>query len=70
MSITHETDRERALARRVAELEDAFKAAWQAACPDFQDQHNYGRDEPGTANPTLATIWPAALQSTTSEAPS
>ena len=44
---------------RVAELEDAFKAAWQAACPDFQDQHNYGRDEPGTANPTLATNWVA-----------
>lgn len=44
---------------RIAELEDAFKAAWQAACPDFQDQHNYGRDEPGTANMTLATNWVA-----------
>lgn len=42
---------------RIAELEDAFKAAWQAACPDFQDQYNYGRDEPGTANMTLATNW-------------
>ena len=44
---------------RIAELEDAFKAAWQAACPDFQDQHNYGRDEPGAANLTLATNWVA-----------
>lgn len=44
---------------RIAELEDAFKAAWQAACPDFQDQHNYGRDEPGAANMTLATNWVA-----------
>jgi len=44
---------------RIAELEDAFKAAWQAACPDFQDQHNYGRHEPGTANLALATNWVA-----------
>jgi len=44
---------------RVAELEDTFKAAWQAACPDFQDQYNYGREEPGAANPTLATNWVA-----------
>lgn len=44
---------------RIAELEDAFKAAWQAACPDFQDRYNYGRDEPGTANMTLATNWVA-----------
>ncbi len=44
---------------RVAELEDAFKTSWQANCPDFQDQHNYGRNEPGAANPTLATNWVA-----------
>ncbi|MBI2748446.1 MAG: carboxypeptidase family protein [Burkholderiales bacterium] len=44
---------------RIAELEDAFKATWQASCPDFQDQYNYGRDEPGAANPTLATNWVA-----------
>lgn len=44
---------------RIAELEDTFKSAWQAACPDFQDQHNYGRDEPGTANLALATNWVA-----------
>jgi len=44
---------------RIAELEDAFKAAWQSACPDFQDRYNYGRDEPGTANMTLATNWVA-----------
>ena len=44
---------------RVAGLEDAFKTSWQASCPDFQDQHNYGRVGPGTANPTLATNWVA-----------
>jgi murein tripeptide amidase MpaA len=42
---------------QVAALEDAFKNAWMANCPDFQDQYNYGRSEPGTANPTLATNW-------------
>jgi murein tripeptide amidase MpaA len=42
---------------RIAEREDAFKAAWMASCPDFQDQVNYGRCAPGTANPTLATNW-------------
>ena len=44
---------------QVAALEDAFKGAWMANCPDFQDQYNYGRSEPGTANPTLATNWVA-----------
>ena len=44
---------------RVAGLEDAFKTSWQASCPDFQDQHNYGRVGPGTANRTLATNWVA-----------
>jgi len=44
---------------RVAAQEHAFKAAWLANCPDFQDQVNYGRSEPGTANPTLATNWVA-----------
>jgi murein tripeptide amidase MpaA len=43
----------------VAALEDAFKTSWLANCPDFQDQHNYGRVEPGAANPTLATNWVA-----------
>ncbi len=42
-----------------ANQEAAFKAAWMAACPDFQDQYNYGRTEPGKANPTLATNWVA-----------
>lgn len=44
---------------RIAALENTFKAAWLASCPDFQDQHHYGRSEPGTANPTLATNWVA-----------
>lgn len=48
-----------AYSERQASLEAEFKAAWMAACPDFQDQHNYGRCEPGKANPTLATNWVA-----------
>lgn len=42
---------------RVAALEDAFKTAWQASCPDFQDTHHYPRIAPGQANMTLATNW-------------
>lgn len=45
--------------QRIAALENTFKSAWLANCPDFQDQHHYGRSEPGTANPTLATNWVA-----------
>lgn len=44
---------------RVAVQEDAFKAAWIASCPDFQDTHHYERDAPGAANLTLATNWVA-----------
>lgn len=42
---------------RIAEQEDAFKAAWAASCPDFQDTVHYGRCAPGAANTTLATNW-------------
>lgn len=42
---------------RQAELEIAFKNAWLDSCPDFQDEHNYGLEERGTANMTLATNW-------------
>jgi murein tripeptide amidase MpaA len=42
---------------RVAALEDAFKAAWMATCPDFQDTVNYGKSAPGQANLALATNW-------------
>ncbi len=44
---------------RQAGLESDFKTAWMANCPDFQDQHNYGRSEPSKANPTIATNWVA-----------
>ena len=44
---------------RVAEMEDTFKNAWLANCPDFQDQFNYGRSAPGSANLALATNWVA-----------
>jgi murein tripeptide amidase MpaA len=42
---------------RIAELENLFKAAWLANCPDFQDDVNYGVCAPGAANLTLATNW-------------
>ena len=42
---------------RTAELEDQFKTAWLATCPDFQNEVNYGLCPPGAANPTLATNW-------------
>jgi murein tripeptide amidase MpaA len=43
----------------IADLENRFKAAWMGACPDFQDTYNYGVDEPGQANLSLATNWVA-----------
>ncbi|TXH89975.1 MAG: hypothetical protein E6Q78_06075 [Rhodoferax sp.] len=43
----------------IADLENRFKSAWMAACPDFQDTHNYGADAPGEANLSLATNWVA-----------
>ena len=44
---------------RIEALESLFKSSWLATCPDFQDQHGYGRAKPGSANPTLATNWVA-----------
>ena len=40
-------------------LQDAFKAAWVATCPDFQTRMAYGTAHPTRANPTLATNWVA-----------
>ena len=45
---------------RLDALQNAFKAAWRAASPDFQVEHGYGRGQPGSANPTLATNWVSA----------
>ena len=42
---------------RLEALENTFKAAWLATCPDFQTTHGYGRTPPGQANLTLATNW-------------
>lgn len=42
---------------RIARLEDAFKAAWLAASPDFQTEHGYAKNHFGEANMTLATNW-------------
>jgi len=42
---------------RVADLENQFKTAWLAACPDFQDEHHYALCAPGSANMSLATNW-------------
>ena len=44
---------------RLRMLQDAFKNAWMATCPDFQDRVNYGTTRPTSANPTLATNWVA-----------
>ena len=42
---------------RIEALENAFKTAWQATCPDFQTVQGYGHVPPGQANLTLATNW-------------
>ena len=42
---------------RIEALENAFKASWGATCPDFQVQHGYERQAPGSANPSMATHW-------------
>ncbi|QEY23213.1 M14 family metallopeptidase [Neisseria animalis] len=42
---------------RIAELERQFKAALEAASPDFQDEYGYPKDEPGKADLRLATNW-------------
>lgn len=44
---------------RLQALQDHFKAAWIANCPDFQDRVNYGPARPTLANPALATNWVA-----------
>ena len=42
---------------RIEALEQAFKAAWKAVCPDFQTRQGYGSVDPGQANLSLATNW-------------
>ena len=42
---------------RIEALENTFKTAWQATCPDFQTTQGYGRAAAGQANLTLATNW-------------
>ena len=42
---------------RIETLENMFKSAWQATCPDFQTAQGYGRTAPNAANLTLATNW-------------
>ncbi len=44
---------------RLEVLQNAFKAAWLASCPDFQDRVGYGPTRATLANPTLATNWVA-----------
>ena len=44
---------------RIEALENSFKSAWLATCPDFQTERGYARSQPGQANPTLATSWVA-----------
>ena len=40
---------------RLNGLEEAFKAAFHAASPDFQDEHGYPKDEPGKGDLRIAT---------------
>ncbi|MEO8544356.1 MAG: M14-type cytosolic carboxypeptidase [Burkholderiaceae bacterium] len=44
---------------RLRELTNAFKTAWLASCPDFQDKVNYGQTHATKANPSVATNWVA-----------
>ncbi len=44
---------------RLQGLTDAFKTAWIASCPDFQDRVSYGPSRKTLANPTVATNWVA-----------
>lgn len=50
------SERQPGYSTRMQGLEDAFKAAWVATCPDFQVKQGY-KSKPGEANPTLATNW-------------
>ncbi|WP_037587460.1 M14 family metallopeptidase [Stenoxybacter acetivorans] len=43
--------------KRIADLESRFKTAFQTACPDFQDEHGYDKDEIGKANLSMATAY-------------
>lgn len=42
---------------KTAALETLFKTAFQAACPDFQDEVGYPKDAPGEANLGMATAY-------------
>ena len=44
---------------RLRELTNAFKSAWIASCPDFQDTVNYGQTHATKANLAVATNWVA-----------
>ncbi|GAL06301.1 zinc carboxypeptidase domain protein [Photobacterium aphoticum] len=44
---------------RMAGLENAFKQALLTITPEFQDEHGYEKNVPGTANLTVATNWVA-----------
>lgn len=37
------------------QFEEEFKDRWMNITPDFQDKHNYGKDEPGKANLTVCS---------------
>lgn len=40
---------------RIKNLENQFKDVWIDTCPEFQDEYNYGPDEPGKANMTVCS---------------
>ncbi|MFB1080305.1 M14 family metallopeptidase, partial [Photobacterium damselae] len=41
----------------LADLENTFKQALLTVTPEFQDEHGYGKDEPGKANLTICSNW-------------
>lgn len=40
---------------KLHQFEENFKRLWMRLCPDFQDTHSYGKDEPGKANLTVCS---------------
>lgn len=43
----------RRLTDRLARLEDMFKSYWKSVNPDFQTEHDYGPETPGSSNLAL-----------------
>ncbi|MFT4926669.1 MAG: murein tripeptide amidase MpaA [Phenylobacterium sp.] len=44
---------------RIATLETNFKNAYAVITPEFQDEHGYGKDKPGSADLSISANWVA-----------